>query len=355
LLQETMIEYEKKLEIFPVKSEKLNKLELVLTVSQEIYENFLNYLNKVQLAEAVALSDTRIIELAKTPEDHDFPKKTSMYLAGIFLGLFWGAMTAFFFEYIDTTIRSSEDIRHLEQINLLGTVPKSRHLRSQRLLGRHQRTAIFFEYYRTIRHNLRFSSPTEDITTFLVTSSGDKEGKSSVAAHIALSFAKARKKVLLADLNLRRPAVHTYFSRSNKQGLAEVVRSEVTTLQDTVLTTTVSGLDILPVGNIEEDFEDIIESDKLRQLLQDLREHYDIVILDTPSLNETDDALIIGSMSDYLIYTVECGRTQRADVEHAYSRFQQAGINRVGCVVNKTCNNKNKMMRYGASFKYLGV
>jgi len=344
LLQDNIAEYEKKLAAFPEKLAELTKLELALSADKDIYERFLNYLNKVQLAEAVALSDARIVELAETPEKQNFPKKTIMYLLGISLGLFWGPMIAFFFEYIDTTIHSPKDIRHIDPFSILGSIPKARCLKSEQLLTRHRGNAkssddTFSEYYRTIRHNLQFASVNKDIKTILVTSSGIGEGKSSFAANFALSCAKANKKVLLADLNLRRPAVHRYFSLECTNGIVDLVKNEVN-IQAAVFETAVPGLDILPVGHIKENFGDIIESDNLRQLLHNFKRHYDTIIIDTPSLNSTSDALIIASMTDYLVYIIECHRTQLADIEHTYHRLQQAGIQRVGCVANKYHNNK---------------
>ncbi len=335
LLRRMIAEYEAKLAAIPEKSARLAQLELSLSSCKDVYEAFMTYLRKVEVAEAIALSDTRVVEAAQVPDKKKFPKKSVMLLAGLFLGLFWGTAAAFFVEYIDTAIQSPADLRYFDRFRLLGSIPFSRHLRGRRLLSRLPPGSPLAEPYRSIRHSLGFASGGTPARTVLITSSGNGEGKSSLAANLALSCAAAGKKTLLIDLNLRQPVLHRCFGLKNRQGLAEVVAGKLT-IKEALHTDAASGLDILFAGRNIADLGGIIDSAGLLPLLRSCSQGYDAVLLDSPSLRAGSDALILSPAADLVICVLECGKTLLTDVEEAQQRIQQAGIQQAGWVFNKS-------------------
>lgn len=334
LLRRMIAEYEKKLAAIPEKSARLAQLELSLSSSKDVYETFLTYLRKVEVAEAVALSDTRVVEPAQVPDKKKFPKKSIMLMAGLFLGLFWGTAAAFFVEYIDTAIQSPADLRHFDRFRLLGSIPFSRHLRGRRLLSRLPPGSPLAESYRSIRHSLAFAAGGKPARTVLITSSSNGEGKSSLAANLALSCAAAGKKTLLIDLNLRQPVLHRSFGLKNRQGLAEVIAGKMP-FKEALRPDAAPGLDILTAGRNIADPGSIIDAVELLPLLRDCAQGYEMVLLDSPSLRAGSDALILSPAADLLICVLECGKTLLAEAEETQQRIQQAGIQEVGWVFNK--------------------
>jgi capsular exopolysaccharide synthesis family protein len=334
LLLRMIAEYKKKLAAIPEKSARLAQLELSLSSSKDVYEAFLTYLRKVEVAEAIAMSDTRVVEPAQVPDKKKFPKKSIMLLAGLFLGLFWGTAAAFFFEYIDTAIQSPADLRHLDRFRLLGSIPFSRHLRGRRLISRLPPGSPLAEPYRSIRHSLGFASSGTAARTMLITSSGNGEGKSSLAANLALSCAAAGKKTLLIDLNLRQPVLHRSFALKNRQGLAEVVSGQAT-FKEALYPDAAPGLDILTAGRNIHDPGGIIDSAALLPLLRSCSQGYEAVLLDSPSLRAGSDALILSPAADLVICVLECGKTLLTEAEEAQQRIQQAGIKNNGWALNK--------------------
>ncbi|MGR0482378.1 MAG: GumC family protein [Candidatus Electronema sp. V4] len=329
LLQRGIDEYERKVAEFPGKSAKLAQLELALSASKGVYETFLSYLRKVEVAEAVAMSDTRIVEPAQTPEKKKFPKKGLMLAAGLCLGLFWGGAAAFFAEYIDTAVWSPAELPDPDC--LLGCLPRSRQVRQ---LANLPPASPLAESVRTLRHSIKFAAGDRPATIILVTGCSGGEGASSVAAHLALSFAAVGRKALLVDLSLRRPVLHRWFGRSGKQGLAEVLQGKLTA-PEAIAADAAPGLDLLPAGRTPAVLGALLEAPALPELLRSFASKYEAVVLDAPPLLAGSDVLLLGAEVDWLLCVAECGRTDRQAAAEAQRRLRQAGISRAGWVLNK--------------------
>lgn len=329
LLQRGIAEYERQVAEFPEKSAKLAQLELALSASKGVYETFLSYLRKVEVAEAVAMSDTRIVEPAQTPEKKKFPKKGLMLAAGLCLGLFWGGAAAFFAEYIDTSVWSPAELP--EPDRLLGCLPRSRQVRQ---LASLPPASPLAEAVRTLRHSVKFAAGDRPATIILVTGCSGGEGASSTAAHLALSFAAVGRKTLLADLSLRRPILHRWFGLSGKQGLAEVLQGKLTA-PEAIAADAAPGLDLLPAGRKQAAPGALLEDPALPELLRSFAGKYEAVVLDAPPLLAGSDALLLVAEADWLLCVAECGRTGRQAAAEAQRRLRQAGISRAGWVLNK--------------------
>ncbi|MGX9728791.1 MAG: GumC family protein [Candidatus Electronema sp. VV] len=331
LIQRGIAEYERQVAEFPEKSARLAQLELALSASKGVYETFLSYLRKVEVAEAVAMSDTRIVEPAQTPEKKKFPKKGLMLAAGLCLGLFWGGAAAFFAEYINTAVQSPADLPLPGPDCLLGCLPRSRQVR---LLARLPTDSPLADALRTLRHSIKFAAGDRPAHIILVAGCGGGEGASSVAAHLALSFAAAGRKTLLVDLNLRRSVLHRWFALSGKQGLAEVLQGKLTA-PEAIAADAAPGLDLLPAGRKQAAPGVLLEAPALPELLRSFASKYEAVVLDAPPLLAGSDALLLGAEADWLLCVAECGRTGRQAAAEAQRRLRQAGISRAGWVLNK--------------------
>ncbi len=318
----------------PHKRIKLDEMGLSLSVYQGRYRDLLESLTQVGIAESMTLSNIRLVEPAIEPDKPDFPKKTLNYIIGVFIGLFLGFALAFFIEYIDNTIKSPEDIKHLKSLTLLGTIAKTKQLKNMNIISNLDPTSPVVEAYRTVKNSIRYASVDKPIRSLVVTSSMEFEGKSSAALNIGITFCMEDKRVIVVDLDLRRPSIHKFFKIPNDGGVTNVL-AEGLELEKAIVHTSIKGLDLLPSGPVPPDPSRLIESQKIKDIINTLRESYDMVIIDTPSTIAVNDAIIIGAIVDGVLCVIESQRATFPMVEHVKEVMVKAGINLIGVVLNK--------------------
>jgi len=318
---------------YPDKMRRIGQLKLAAAAAENVYKSLQEQRYQIGVAEAMLVSDLKLVESAKPPDRHASPKLLVNLVMGFILGLGFGTGLVFLFEYIDDTIKSPDDLRGVWSLPRLGVIPRQRSDSPD--IHELQATDPLTESYRTIRNSLMFASVDKPIQLLAVTSALPGEGKSTVASNLAVSFAREGRRVLLVDCDLRRPTQHRkYPTVSNHQGLTDVLSGQIDAL-DAVQETPIDRLSVLTSGPTPDDPGRLIESLRLRQLLIDLRKHWDVVVVDTPPVLVVNDALVIARAVDGLAVVVESGATSRKLVSDMRSQCQAAGIEPVGVVVNK--------------------
>lgn len=334
LIQTYLNEYQNELLKIPKKNAESSKLELALSVKKNMYQSLLEYLNQVGIMESINLSNIKLVQAASVPYKIYFPQKKLNYMIGLFLGLFWGLIVTFFFEYIDNTIKTPEDVKKIKSLSLLGTIPKSKYLQKLNTISNLVPDSAIIEAYRTIKNNIRYASVNKPTKTLLLTSSIDCEGKSCTASNISITYCMEDKRVLLVDLNLRKPSIHKFFNIPNNKGITNTL-SEGLPLEDVIVHTGIKGLDLLLSGPIPVNPSKLVESQGIKDSISKLRNLYDMIIIDTPSVIAVNDAITIGAVTDGVLYIVESGKTTFAMVEHVKELFAKAGLQTMGMVLNK--------------------
>ena len=202
--------------------------------------------------------------------------------------------------------------------------------------------SYFAEAYRTLRTNIQYSSYDKKLKTILVTSSDNKEGKSTICGNLALSFAQNKRKVLLVDCDLRTPSLHKMFNVSNVYGLTEVLLG--TKKIDEAVKNYNNKIDILPSGTISSDPSELLESDELIELLEVLKEKYDLIILDSSPVRVVSDAQILAAKVDGTILVAKKNKTKLENIKEAKDLLKRVGANLVGVVLNynEKIGRKNK-------------
>ena len=202
--------------------------------------------------------------------------------------------------------------------------------------------SYFAEAYRTLRTNIQYSSYDKKLKTILVTSSDNKEGKSTICGNLALSFAQNKRKVLLVDCDLRTPSLHKMFNVSNVYGLTEVLLG--TKRIDEAVKNYNNKIDILPSGTISSDPSELFESDELIELLEVLKEKYDLIILDSSPVRVVSDAQILAAKVDGTILVAKKNKTKLENIKEAKDLLKRVGANLVGVVLNynEKIGRKNK-------------
>jgi capsular exopolysaccharide synthesis family protein len=219
---------------------------------------------------------------------------------------------------------------------------------SRKLIANLDPKSPISEQYRTIRTNVQYSSIDKELKTLMVTSSGPAEGKSTTVANLAVVFAQLGKKVLLVDVDLRKPTVHRSFGVNNLFGFTTVLTKQAT-LASTVLDTEEKDLYILTSGPVPPNPAELLSSKSMEQFIEEAKEQFDYVLFDTPPLLAVADPQILANKVDGSIYVVFSGKTGIDQAKKAKELLENAQSKLVGVVLNhKEVKNDEYYYYYGA-------
>ena len=201
------------------------------------------------------------------------------------------------------------------------------------------------EAYRTLRTNIQFSSFDEQIKTIVVTSSQPYEGKSTIVSNLAITIAQSGKKVLLIDCDLRKPVIHKKLGLSNNEGLTSILSGEKK-LEECVKTIDLSNFYVITSGPIPLNPAEVLGSKKMKNLLEDLKESFDMIFIDTPPVIAVTDAQVLASFCDRVALVVSYGETDKNNVIRAKELLVRVGAKIIGVIINKVPDNINKYNIY---------
>jgi succinoglycan biosynthesis transport protein ExoP len=268
-------------------------------------------------------------------------------LAAAFLGLIIGSVTAFVAEGMSGSLRSAEDIERELNSPVLGVLPwvPGVHLRREMLVTEVAPTSMAGESYRMLRSGLLYAVK-DEARVLLVTSSGVGEGKTTVAANLAVSLAQADKRVILVGGDLRRPEVHAYFGVPNDRGLVQVLDGGD---EPPLVMTGVPNLRLLPSGPPVEMSAQLFEGGAFPELVDRLREAADLVIIDAPPL-AISDPLVMAEHADGILIVVDMKQADKSGLRRVRELLERAGLTPLGLILNKFEGEWSR--KYGAYGAY---
>ncbi|MBC7225471.1 MAG: polysaccharide biosynthesis tyrosine autokinase, partial [Anaerolineae bacterium] len=313
------------------------RLQLWLAQLEDSYASLQRSYEDIRLAEANSLDTITIVEPADVPSTPVRPKPVQNTLLAAAVGLVLGAGAAFLIEYLDDTIKSPDDVERDLGLATLGTITRfgGRALSDKLITVQHARSSVT-EAYRILRTNLEFAAVDGDLRTILVTSPNPVEGKTVTAANLAVVLAQAGRRVILADADLRRPAVHRMFQVSNEAGLTTaLLRGQEVALEDLLLPTEVEGLRVLPSGPLPPNPAELLGSDQMARLVERLKGLADLVVFDTAPALPVADPAILARLADAVLLVVDTGATRRGMALRAVEHLARVGTNITGVVLNR--------------------
>ena len=309
------------------------RLQLAAQASQTILEELTDYQYQIGIAEAMTLTDIRIVDPAVLPDKPASPKLMYNAFLGAFLGIVVGFVLVFLLEYIDDSVRTREDLEEVFDVPHLGVVPNIRPGEGKFIHTLNPKAPLS-EAYRTVRNNILYASFEKPVQTLMITSSVPGEGKSTTCANLAASAAMEGKRVLLIDTDFRKPNQHRLWQLDMSVGFTTHLAGQAP-LEDCIHRDVIPGLDLLPSGMVPPNPAKLIESNRLRETLDQLRQVYDLVLLDSPPILVVNDAMALCRIVDAYVLVVESMGVSRRMLADARSRIDMVGVPPVGAVLNK--------------------
>lgn len=281
-----------------------------------------------------------IWERAEPPDRPSLPNVWLNITLGAVVGLVFGVGLAFFIEYLDTSVKTMEDVESFLQVPVLAVVPKN-----ISMLINEPPDNPDAEAYRIMRTNIEFNRKNPDANTITVISGGTGEGKSTTLANIAFTFAKGGYSTLIVDADLRRPSQHRIFGVSNETGLTDYLTTNIE-LEEVVLQTKVDNLYLLNSGKLPSDAVGILNSQRMMEFIEEVKSRFDIIFFDSPPILGVSDASVLSSAIDLTIIVVQHRRFPRAMLQ----RVKQAILNVGGTILGVVLNNVD--VRHDQHYEY---
>jgi len=362
--QRVVNSYLEKLKAIPPKEVELARLTRQFELDDNIYKMLMEKYEEVRISEAGKLGNVKIIDQAQVPKEPVGPRRKLNIIFGGLLGLALGIGLVLLMEYMDTSLKNIYDIEQFLALPVLGMIPAidQEDVASQaengkitngatsiaeRLISHHLPKSPISEAYRILRTNLQFLNPDAPMKTILVTSAGPSEGKTTTAANLAITMAQVGSRTLIVDADLRRPMVSGVFGIPQEPGLTELL-VKGGNLQTALVSTDIENLFILPAGTIPPNPSELLGSQKMKHLIQEMKKCCDLVILDCPPVITVTDAAVLAAEADCVVLVIHSGKTDREAARRAKSLLTNVKARIAGTVLN----NISSDMLAGYSYYY---
>jgi capsular exopolysaccharide synthesis family protein len=289
--------------------------------------------------ESVLVHETPVIS-----ESPVSPNVTLNLVLGAVVGLIFGVGIAFFLEFLDTSIKSLEDVEKYLQVPVLAVIPKD-----ISLLHREGGSSPDAEAYRILRTNIEFNRKNPEDNVLTVVSGGAGEGKSTTLMNLAYICAQGGYTTLMIDADLRRPRLHTFFGINNAVGLTNFLTTDLM-LEDVILQTQVDNLYFMPSGILPADAAGILNSRRMSELIQDVKQRFDLIFVDSPPILGVSDASVISSEVDLSIIVVQHRKLPRNMLLRVKQSIENVGGNILGVVLNNVDIRSDSQYQYYTSY-----
>jgi capsular exopolysaccharide synthesis family protein len=344
-LQERIVTGQNRLqEIETAMSKSISEIELAdlqrekATLNGLIVEWERNYTDLLLLTEPKRNpTQLSVIESAHSNNNQIRPRVQLNTLLGGVLGMIIGLGLIFLLDFLDDTYKSLNDFSQSEEVNILGSIRKIKGRKlSDKIVARMHPHSPITESYRIIRSRIRFKPTDKPTRSIMVTSSMPEEGKSVTAANLAVVFAQANYRTVIVDADLRHPALHEVFEVNNEVGLGDMLGSPDIRIEDCIQDTSVNNLKILTSGMPLLDPSERLGSERMKQILDELKSVAEVIIVDSPPVLVYADAIVLSGRVDGVIMVIQAGKSTRAAITQTLFDLQNANANLLGSIFNQS-------------------
>ncbi|MFZ0808874.1 MAG: polysaccharide biosynthesis tyrosine autokinase [Candidatus Sulfotelmatobacter sp.] len=317
---------------------------------RQLYEGLLQKLKEAGVSAGLKANNFHIIDSARPPQSPVEPNVPRNLLFSILLGSATGIGLAFLLEGIDSTIRTTEQAQLISGLSSLGMIPLgSKSAREgpnpKRLVIASSKEAVelvtqvrpqsqMAESYRALRTSLLLSNLGAPPKVIMVTSSLPQEGKTTTSINCAIVLAQKDVRVLLIDADLRRPSIHKTLGMGPRSGLSNVLTGSTSLEQSITRSTILPNLFVLPAGTPPPNPAELLASTNMRDVLEQLREQYDHIVVDTPPSLSVTDAVVLSPRADAVVLVIRSGQTTKQALRRARDILAQVNAKVVGVLLN---------------------
>jgi len=296
---------------------------------------------EVEEAAATTNADLQVVDPAMSavgPVARVGPSRPQLMLLGLVLSLCLGLGVAAALAFIDDRVQVREDLERELQLPVPGVIPALPDGNSGVPVARVtelQPLSPVAEAYRFLKTELVYSSDGTHPQTILIATSRPGQGGSTTAANLAIALAEGGSRVLLVDADMRRPTLHRLFEQTNEAGLTSLLANGGAVAAEALRKTGLENLLLLPAGPMVDNPAALLTSERMRRLLQRMREHADYIVIDTPSAATFADATLLASLVDAVVLVTRANQPIRAVDRRTKELFQKVGANVIGAVLNE--------------------
>jgi len=295
-------------------------------------------LAQLQVAGAAASTGLELVTPAMVPTSPSSPKPTQNALLGLMAGLILGLGAAFLRDNLDDTLTAGEAVERVGGAPVLATVPIVPSWRKKAnpvVISVSDPTSQPAEAYRSLRTSLQFVRPDSPLRTILITSPSSGDGKTATVVNLGAVFAQAGARVVVASCDLRRPGLSQFFASDEHAELSSVLTGQQPLDRALAPVPGVDGLWALGTREIPANPTELLGSQRMRSVVDELAKRFDIVLIDSPPVLPVADAMILSGYADAVLLVVAAGQTRRAELRRTAEKLAQASAPVVGVVLNK--------------------
>jgi tyrosine-protein kinase Etk/Wzc len=357
----------------PEITQTLGRIDREVQSYTKIFQTLQDEFNKKVIEEQSLFSNARIIEPAQANLRPISPNRTGNITVGSIVGLAVGIGIVLLIAYTDTTVHSPDELEKNGFI-VLSAIPLitenalaaanrvgleiAENLRtkpSPHLITQIDPKSPIAESYRSLRTAVQYASIESQVRTLLVTSSIPQEGKSTTSTNLAIVIAQSGARTLLIDCDLRRPVLHSVFGIGKDPGLVNCLVGNVP-IEDAIHETGIPNLHLLPSGAIPPNPSELLGSRRMRVLLEELKERYDTIILDSPPVGTVTDSVVLSTLVDATLVIVRAHKTKMEFLEKTRESLERISPNALGVVLNDfdVSQSYGSTYRYYRYYKYYG-
>ncbi|QBN19813.1 polysaccharide biosynthesis tyrosine autokinase [Flavobacterium nackdongense] len=349
MVESKINEAESTIKQLPEDQQELIKIKRKYDLSDNIYSSFLQKRSEADIVKAANLSDIHFIDPAKDIGGGLVGPNTRVnYVLAFFLGLLFPLLMVFAIFFINNAIQNTEDISRLTQIPLIGVIGLSKE--SSDLAVYLKPKSALSESFRAIRSSLQYLYKQQSLTgakTLMITSSVSGEGKTFTTLNIATVFALSEKRTVIIGLDLRKPKLFEEFNLTNEVGVVNYLIKQKT-VDEIINPTHIPFLDVILSGPIPPNPAEMIMSDGMHDMIEELKKKYDYIILDTPPVGLVSDALELAQYCDVILYIVRQNFTKKEMITLLNNRVKRGELKNTSIILNGFQNKA----KYGAGYGY---
>jgi capsular exopolysaccharide synthesis family protein len=301
-------------------------------------------LNKALIEQSMLKKPIAMLQEARPDINPSKPNVMMLMSIGAGLGLVLGLLIAFFLEYLDTSVKSLDDVERYLGVPVLAVIPKD-----VGVLHKQSGLSPDAEAYRILRTNIEFNRRSADANAITIVSGGAGEGKSTTLVNLAYICAQGGYNTLMIDGDLRRPKLHTFFDINNSVGLTNYLTTALM-LEDVILQTPVENLYFMPSGILPADAAGILNSRRMSELITDVKARFDLVLIDSPPILGVSDASVLASEVDLTVVVIQHRKLPRNMLLRVKQAIENVGGNLLGVVLNNVDVRSDAQYQYYTSY-----